>query len=101
MDYGDARGVFGEHQRFVERAVAATYDADLLTCEQVPVAGGAVRDAASEQFLLARYSKRSQRRSRSDDNGLGLQRLRRAVDGKCAVDGGNSINGVEHKFRAG
>src|SRR5947207_14594174 len=88
----------GEHERLVEGGVAAADDADLSSCKEGAVAGGAMGHALAEKFLLAGDSQGAQRRAGGDDDRARPQPLARAVDDAVAAARFESFDSVEHEL---
>src|SRR5581483_10525129 len=61
----------GEQQSLLQCAITAADDDNILTSKESPIAGRAVRDAATEEFLLVGNTEFSQRCSRGNDDFLG------------------------------
>src|SRR4029453_5214333 len=92
----DLRGMLGEHQRLVERGIAAANDADLLALEKRSVAGGAVRHATALPALFARNPKRPRHRACRDDDRSGVEALCGAPH-DVLLARLNRRDGVEHE----
>jgi hypothetical protein len=90
-----------ERERGVEGRVAAADHDDVPAREKRPVAGGAVRHAASVEPLLTVDAERTQRRSRRDDDRARRKRLAGAMhDALRAVDL-ESLDRVQQDLYAG
>src|SRR5687767_2479492 len=71
VDDGDRLGEPGEERGLLHRGVAATDDRDVLVAEEEPVAGGAGRDAATEQPRLVLEAQVPVLGAGGDDDGVG------------------------------
>src|SRR5215831_5309277 len=100
MEDRDPRGMLGEHQRLVERRIAAANDTDLLAFEKRSITGGAVRHATALQPLLAGNPKRARRGARRDDHRSGAERFISAPH-DVLLAGLDGRDGVEQKGGAG
>ncbi|MCG3139490.1 MAG: hypothetical protein HDKAJFGB_00365 [Anaerolineae bacterium] len=67
-----ARGKTRQEQTFLQRAVAAADDRHLFAAKEKPVAGRAVRNAASRQFQFARHAQTTRRRARRNHRAFGF-----------------------------
>ena len=97
----DPRRVLGQHQRFVERGVAAADHADLPPGEQRAVAGGALRYALAAELALARNAQRPQGRAGRDDERAGAQAFGAAAHDAMRARELDRLDGVEHELGAG
>ena len=70
---GDFRGEFGQMQGILDGGVAAPDNGDFLVSVKGAVAGGAVGDASTREFVLAGNVQFSRLGSGAEDNGFGSE----------------------------
>src|SRR5882757_2685657 len=100
MNDGDMGRLLGQHQRLVDRRVAAADDADRLARKESTIAGCTVRDAPPEKFFLAGDAKGTQGRTGSNDDRPRSQRVTRSPHDAMLPVHRKSLDGVQQEFNA-
>src|SRR3954471_2100280 len=100
MKDGDAARVFGEYHRLVDGGIATTDDTNFVAGEESTIAGGAMRNALTQQLFLAGNAERTQRRSGGDDDGWSAQHFCRTVNDAVFAADLKPFDRVEHELGA-
>ena len=99
VDNCDGCGIAREEESLLQRAVPAADHDHLFILEERPVAGGAVRDAAPEQSVLARHVQVDGVGACRHDQRIGLVRARVALDFERTRRQVNFVRRVEFDAR--